>query len=162
MIRYKEDYDKHVLAERLWELSQEAFDYGSPWQVAQFLADIENPSSYYLLVEKESKIVAYLIFHLVLDEAEVINIATIPAYKGKNAAQELLSQGLSKMAFLGIRIVFLDVRETNYPAIGLYLKVGFKEIGRRKAYYHQPKEDGLVMSWEASDWEQIENNSKKL
>lgn len=151
MIREKEAYDKNQLAEVLWELSQVAFEFGSPWQVSQFLADIENPNSYYLLMEKAGKLVGYLVFHVVLDEAEVINIAVLPAYKGKNVAQELLRQGLAKMAFLGVRIVFLEVRETNYSAIGLYQKVGFKEIGRRKAYYHQPKEDGLVMSWEVSD-----------
>lgn len=151
MIREKEAYDKNQLAELLWELSQVAFEFGSPWQVSQFLADIENPNSYYLLMEKAGKLVGYLVFHVVLDEAEVINIAVLPAYKGKNVAQELLRQGLAKMAFLGVRIVFLEVRETNYSAIGLYQKVGFKEIGRRKAYYHQPKEDGLVMSWEVSD-----------
>lgn len=149
-MRYKEEYDKDELAKSLWFISEEAFEYGSPWQVSQFLADIDNSNSYYLLIEKEEQLVGYLIFHRVLDEAEVINIAVLPTYKGGSVACELLSQGLREMVALGIRMVFLEVRETNHSAIGLYQKVGFKEIGRRKAYYRQPKEDGLVMSWEAS------------
>jgi ribosomal-protein-alanine N-acetyltransferase len=42
-----------------------------------------------------------------------------------------------------VKEVFLEVRESNFPAIKLYYKLGFKEIGRRKGYYKG--EDALIM-----------------
>ena len=40
----------------------------------------------------------------------------------------------------------LEVRESNTPAIGLYRKLGFEEVGRRKGYYTNPKEDAILMT----------------
>lgn len=149
MIKHKEEYDKEELAQKLWQVSQAAYDYGSPWNVDQFLADLNNPASHYVLVEKAEKVIGYVVFHQVLDEAEVINIAVLPEFKGKKVAQELLAYGLKEIGET-VNQVFLEVRETNDSAKGLYLKVGFEEIGRRKAYYHHPKEDGLVMRWQTN------------
>ncbi|MBP1043285.1 ribosomal protein S18-alanine N-acetyltransferase [Vagococcus sp. BWB3-3] len=149
MIKHKEEYGKEELAQRLWQISQASFDYGSPWNVDQFLADINNPVSHYVLVEKVEKVIGYVVFHQVLDEAEVINIAVLPEFKGKKVAQELLEYGLKEIGE-NVQQVFLEVRETNDSAKGLYLKVGFEEIGRRKAYYHHPEEDGLVMRWQTN------------
>lgn len=149
MIKHKGDYGAEELAQSLWRLSQAAFDYGSPWNVEQFLADIANPRSHYVIVEKAEEIIGYVIFHQVFDEAEVINIAVLPEFKGKKVAQELLEYGLKEIGE-NVQQVFLEVRETNDSAKGLYLKVGFEEIGRRKAYYHHPKEDGLVMRWQTN------------
>lgn len=148
MMKHKEDYEAEILAERLWQVSQEAFDYGSPWEASQFLADIVNQSSHYLLLEDKDQVIGYVVFHVVLDEAEVINVAILPKYRGQGLAKKLLRVGLSEIIKLGVETVFLEVRETNYPALTVYLTLGFEEIGRRKAYYHQPKEDGLVMRWQ--------------
>ncbi len=144
MIKHKANYSEVELAQTLWDVSRAAFDYGSPWNVDQFLADIANPRSHYVIVEQAAKIIGYVVFHQVLDEAEVINIAVLPEFKGKKIAQILLEHGLSEIGE-SVQQVFLEVRETNESARGLYLKVGFEEIGRRKAYYRHPKEDGLVM-----------------
>ena len=42
--------------------------------------------------------------------------------------------------------VSLEVRPSNTPAVSLYLKTGFKEEGRRKAFYRLPREDALIMT----------------
>ena len=41
--------------------------------------------------------------------------------------------------------ISLEVRVSNAPAIALYRKVGFAEVGRRKGFYTRPTEDALIM-----------------
>ena len=51
--------------------------------------------------------------------------------------------GAARLAFLT-----LEVRAGNAPAIALYEKHGFYEVGRRKGYYDDPKEDAILMTRE--------------
>ena len=44
----------------------------------------------------------------------------------------------------------LEVRDSNASARALYEKLGFSEIGRRKNYYCNPKEDALILRKEWS------------
>ena len=50
----------------------------------------------------------------------------------------------------GIHALLLEVRVSNTPAITLYEKLGFSQVGRRKNYYHNPKEDALILR---KEWE---------
>lgn len=133
------------LAQKIWDLSELAYDYGSPWTKAQFLADLQNERSFYFLTETPEGLLGYVIFHQVLDEAEIINIAVDPSVKGQKVAMELFEKALATMASQGVKSFFLEVRRTNQAAIGLYRKAGFQEIGIRKNYYHNPREDGIMM-----------------
>ena len=74
-------------------------------------------------------------------EAETLNIAVDPTSRRRGAAQALL------LAFLERHDgeVFLEVRASNVPAISLYRKLGFVEVGSRPGYYHSPVENALVM-----------------
>ncbi|MGY3747995.1 ribosomal protein S18-alanine N-acetyltransferase [Vagococcus salmoninarum] len=133
------------LAQKFWDISELAYDYGSPWTKAQFLADLQNERSFYFLTETPKGLLGYVIFHQVLDEAEIINIAVDPSVKGQKVAMELFEKALATMASQGVKSFFLEVRRTNQAAIGLYRKAGFQEIGIRKNYYHNPREDGIMM-----------------
>ncbi|MDQ2712589.1 MAG: ribosomal protein S18-alanine N-acetyltransferase [Acidobacteriota bacterium] len=75
-----------------------------------------------------------------LAESEILNLAVAPAFRRLGIATALLRSTL-----LHSLIYFLEVRESNVPAQALYLKLGFKEIGRRKAYYQHPVETAIVM-----------------
>ena len=50
----------------------------------------------------------------------------------------------------GSHCLTLEVRASNGPAIALYEKLGFSEIGRRKNYYRNPREDALILR---KEWE---------
>ena len=85
----------------------------------------------YVYREKES-IVGYIDFRIVQDEAEVFRIAVMQEVcRQKNIVKQ-----------------FLEVRVSNEPAIALYQKYGFVEIGRRKEYYINPVEDAILMKKE--------------
>ncbi len=76
----------------------------------------------------------------VLDEAEVLSVAVTPAYRGQGYARPLLRRHLDALAARGVRRVHLEVDEDNAPALALYRRLGFRETGRRAAYY--AKSDG--------------------
>lgn len=75
------------------------------------------------------------------DEHELLNLAVSPAFRRAGLARRLLEAALAPLS----GSVFLEVRESNQPAILLYQKVGFYVSGRRPAYYQNPSEAGIVM-----------------
>jgi ribosomal-protein-alanine N-acetyltransferase len=74
------------------------------------------------------------------DEAEILSVAVGRSWRGRGLARALLTAHLRRLAGLGIRTVFLEVDESNLPAIRLYARAGFREVSRRANYY--PSENG--------------------
>jgi ribosomal-protein-alanine N-acetyltransferase len=72
---------------------------------------------------------------LVIDEAEILTVAVMPAARKTGLATRLMQHHLGRLAAAGARKVFLEVAEDNVAAIRLYHRSGFAEIGRRAAYY---------------------------
>ncbi len=76
-------------------------------------------------------------------EREILSLAVEPEMRRRGIARTLLRQEISR--FPGSW--FLEVRESNTPAINLYRSMGFQEIGRRSGYYSAPAESAIVMSF---------------
>jgi [ribosomal protein S18]-alanine N-acetyltransferase len=70
-------------------------------------------------------------------EAEILSIAVTANRRGRGLAQQLLQLHLGRLAGLRVQAVFLEVDEDNMPARRLYLRAGFREVGRRPSYYQQ-------------------------
>ena len=114
--------------------------YGhSPWKLEQIEADLEQASSTYFLALDEGQVLGFVAIQETLYEAEVLQIAVKPAFQGQGLAQQLLAQLPDQ------KEIFLEVRVSNLPAQGLYKKMHFEEIARRKNYYHDPIEDAVIM-----------------
>ena len=92
-------------------------------------------------------VLGYAGLHAVLDEGYIDNVAVAPEYRRQGIADALIGAftrfGEARLAFLT-----LEVRAGNDPAITLYEKHGFYEVGRRKDYYDDPKEDAVLMTRE--------------
>lgn len=88
--------------------------------------------------------VGYCIFTTSFDDADLCRIAISEKYRRNHIADNLLEKALIKLKEKGIKRVLLEVRESNEPAISLYKKYGFEQIGIRKNYYSEPVENGLV------------------
>lgn len=69
------------------------------------------------------------------DEAEILSVAVSAATRGRGVGRDLLALHLRRLAGLGVRVVFLEVDEANVPALRLYARAGFEEVGRRPGYY---------------------------
>ncbi len=90
-------------------------------------------------------IYGYVIYSETMDEAELQRIAVSPEKRGEGYGNLLIKEMLRELGTFMIRRVMLEVRAGNAPAIGLYLKNGFKRIAVRKAYYRNPVEDAVIM-----------------
>lgn len=77
-----------------------------------------------------------------------MKLAVLTPFRRRGIGDSLLSYALSDAASLGARSAYLEVRLQNEPAICLYRRKGFREIGIRKAYYHDTGDDALVMRLE--------------
>ena len=100
---------------------------------------------YYVACDLSCRIVGFAGIMLVADEAELLNIAVSESFRGQGIGQELLAKVLSKASQKGTQRMLLEVRKSNTSAINLYHKNGFVELGERKNYYSNPKEDAIIM-----------------
>lgn len=80
-------------------------------------------------------LIGFIVSRVVLEEAEILSIAVASSRRGSGLARQLLDINLRRLAGLGARSVFLEVGEGNVPALRLYRRAGFREVGRREAYY---------------------------
>lgn len=91
-------------------------------------------------------LIASFAAQIVLDELQIDNIAVFEKFRGRGIASRLLTTALNHARQAGCRTAYLEVRSANIPALQLYLKAGFQEIGRRPAYYQNPTDDAITMS----------------
>jgi [ribosomal protein S18]-alanine N-acetyltransferase len=85
-------------------------------------------------------VTGFAISRVVSGEAELLTIALDPETRGRGLAKPLLAAHTQGVRRAGGEVLFLEVAEDNAPALALYRGLGFREIGRRKAYY--PAEKG--------------------
>src|SRR5262249_36878125 len=78
----------------------------------------------------------FILSRLAAGEAEILSVAVHSTRRGKGLARRLLDLHLRRLAGLGTRAVFLEVEDGNVPAQRLYARAGFRQVGRREAYYH--------------------------
>jgi ribosomal-protein-alanine N-acetyltransferase len=89
--------------------------------------------------------IAFLLAWRAADEIHVIDIGTHPSYRRRGAARSLLERLLLHARSVGSRVMVLEVRQSNRPAIRLYESLGFTVARVRRSYYADPGEDGLEM-----------------
>ena len=135
------DMDAATLAEELEQLLFAVYEV-SPWTVGQLEEVLHSDVNSCALAEDENRLVGFLVWQETDFEAEVLQIAVLPSYQGQKIATALFD-------FLPAdKEIFLELRESNKPALLFYKKERFEEIARRKAYYHAPVEDAIVMKRE--------------
>ena len=81
---------------------------------------------------------------LALDTADILDIAVAPEMRGRGIARAMLALLLKLLRESGAKSVYLEVRSSNAPAIGLYTSLGFVPCGVRKNYYTSPREDAAM------------------
>ena len=110
-------------------------DFDDFWTFDIFKSEIESSSSYYFVAKKDNEIVGFAGIKVILDEADIMNIVVKKSFRNCGIASLLLSQLINFSRSLNMSFITLEVCETNLPAIHLYEKFGFKNVGLRKNYY---------------------------
>jgi len=96
---------------------------------------ISNHAFHYIIGETDGEFAGYCCYSLIADEAEIISIAVKEKFRRKKIAERLINFAIEEIKTNGGRSIFLEVRQSNTPAICLYKKAGFKHISERKEYY---------------------------
>lgn len=129
--------------ESLDHIQRECLDHGQ-WQDFKFLLESPNHIVYKAVVK--DKTVGLISASSVQDESDIIVIAVLKEFRGQGIGSMLLEALIMELKNRNINKLFLDVNETNIPAIKLYKKFGFVEISKRKNYYG--KNAAIVMKKE--------------
>jgi ribosomal-protein-alanine N-acetyltransferase len=138
---------------RVLEIEQASFP--TPWPRDAYTHELrENRLACYLVARLMRQIVGYTGMWVILDEAHVTTLAVDPTHRGQRIGEQLLVALLGEAMRRGARWVTLEVRKTNAVAQALYRKYGFKEIGVRKGYYSDNREDAIVM-WTGNIYEHV-------
>ena len=111
-----------------------------------------EPFGLVLVAELETteptKLLGFAAFRRLIDEAELLNMAIDPNHHHQGVGKALLEEAQKRLLLLGTKRVFLEVRQSNTPALGLYYSVGFGLYSQRKDYYRDPPEDAYVLALE--------------
>ena len=114
------------------------------WNIDILKDELKSQNSEFVCAKIENKVVGFAGIKIVLDTADIMNIAVREDYRRQGIATLLLNNILDTCNEKNIKTINLEVNEENFSAIRLYQKFGFKENGRRKKYYDN-KFDAILM-----------------
>ena len=124
---YEADLDQVLTIE------QACFPRG--WNRSHFQAELASDRATCVVAELDGMIVGYLCLTVLLDEAEILDVAVAPDQQGRGIGAQLVQWACDEAAHRGAHLLLLEVRATSQPAIALYERFGFQRTGLRKAYY---------------------------
>ncbi len=128
----------------VWRIENLCFPH--PWSLDSFRMEVtENQCARYFVARLNKRVIGYGGMWLIVDEAHITNIAVHPDYRGMGVGEKILLALMEKAYSLNIESMTLEVRKSNYIAINLYKKLGFKEAGLRRKYYPDNGEDAIIM-----------------
>ena len=104
---------------------------------------LSSSHGFVLVSESPRELTGLLVARQAADEAEILNLAVRPANRRTGTATALLTAAIADLRTRNATRVFLEVRESNAPAIAFYQKHAFRQIGTRPGYYRQPDEAAL-------------------
>ncbi len=118
-----------------------------PWSRADLQNQIALDTSHFLVATVGGEVAGYMGLQIFGGEGYVTNVAVLPEYRKQGIAESLVrAQMKNKMSF-----ITLEVRESNAPAVSLYTKCGFKNVGVRPNFYTDPTENAIIMTYEFED-----------
>lgn len=119
--------------------------FSDPWSENSIAAELNGRFSYWLVAMEEGVLVGYIGSQSVLGESDMMNVAVHPDHRRKGIAEALVNALSRDLKAQNNVCLTLEVRDSNAPAIALYEKLGFVQVGLRKNYYHNPKEDARIL-----------------
>jgi ribosomal-protein-alanine N-acetyltransferase len=118
--------------------------FPTPWSLAMFVLELSKASGICLAATIDDRIVAYLVCSRYDTVWHVMNVAVDTRQRRQGIATAMMER-LFEVADKPNAQYTLEVRTSNDAAIRLYESFGFRAAGRRRAYYHDNREDALIM-----------------
>lgn len=126
----------------------EAACFSTPWSRNAFADAVDSENYEYIVAldGNDGGVAAYAGMQVVLDEAEITNIAVDECYRRRGIAGKLLEGLVTLCVRRNVKYLHLEVRESNTAARSLYAKCGFEIDGMRKNFYQKPTENAVLMT----------------
>jgi ribosomal-protein-alanine N-acetyltransferase len=129
-----------------------ATGFARAWSASEIEGLLAGRTVAGLGVRLGSAVIGMALVRVAADEAEILSIAIDRDWRGCGLATRLLDHALDHAARRGARRVLLEVESGNAPALALYRRAGFREVGRRRGYYAaEGGGDALVLARELAD-----------
>ena len=146
MMMITEMGERHVT--QVAELEKLCFH--DPWSEKSIAGELNNLLSLWVVAVEDDRVVGYVGSQTVCGESDMMNIAVHPDYRRRGIARSLVEYLVRELANRGSECLTLEVRASNASAQALYEMLGFQQVGLRKNYYRNPREDALILRkrWE--------------
>ena len=124
--------------------------FSRPWNDGEFRSLLSQPPVFGFIARPQGmsdRPAGFILSRLAAGEAEILTVAVARSARRAGIGHRLVSAVLRKLHQVRAETIFLEVDESNSPAIGLYKGFGFAEVARRPSYYDTPsgKSAALVM-----------------
>lgn len=125
-------------------IEKEAFS--TPWTEEMFRQEVEdNEMSRSFVALYEGRLIGYFVAWFIHDQVHLLNIAVASSHKRRGIAKRMLEYLIDLSTNQNKQMITLEVRESNESAIALYRAFGFIQIGLRREYYTDDKENAVLM-----------------
>lgn len=128
--------------------------HSHPWSHGNFLDSLGSGHDAWVLRDACGLLLGYVVLMPVVDEMHVLTISVRAEAQGQGIGRMLMKEAALMARAQGMASMLLEVRPSNQPALRVYGKLGYQEIGRRKGYYAaagQGREDALVLRLALAD-----------
>lgn len=125
----------------------ECRSHSFPWSQT-IISDCISSRYQCWMMRRSDRVIAYGIMALGVEESHLLNLCVDPDFRRQGYAGYMI-RFLSDIAIVqNAKRMFLEVRESNYQAVGLYRKLGFRQVSRRSDYYptETNREAALVLA----------------
>lgn len=124
----------------------EAASFSAPWDEVSIRGELDNPLALWLIAEDEKgSVLGYVGSQSCFEDADILNVAVAPEARRRGIAESLMLELERCLLPKGVEKITLEVRASNAPAIALYRKIAYQQVGIRKNYYEKPREDALIL-----------------
>ena len=121
--------------------------FSVPWSRQALFSQLPDDMHFFIAAFNDSgRVLGYVGMMYVLDEGYISNVAVSPECRRLGIADKLIESLIKRANEKNLSFVTLEVRESNLPAIELYRKNGFSDVGMRKNYYNKPTENAILMT----------------
>ena len=128
----------------------ESICFRDPWSEKSVASELNNPLSLWLVALDGERVAGYVGSQSVMGESDMMNVAVHPDFRRRGIAEKLCLALVDALREKGNHCLSLEVRSSNAPAKALYEKLGFVQVGLRKNYYRNPREDACILR---KEWE---------
>ena len=115
------------------------------WSEKSVASELTNKLSLWLVAVDGDRVAGYVGSQTVCDETDMMNVAVTADYRRQGLGEKLVLALEEELKAMGSQCLTLEVRDSNTPARTLYEKLGFQQIGLRKNYYRNPREDAHIL-----------------